>query len=87
MALNISGDYNAEKDASPVSPAVETGPPVAGHVSKLRGRWPGFSLEVHQDPSSFAASKNASNAPRAKPGWPSTKFVTGWVGITIKSYL
>ncbi|RMY68978.1 hypothetical protein D0863_06756 [Hortaea werneckii] len=84
MALNINGDYNTEKDASPVSSAVETGPPVAGHVSKLRSRWPGFSLEVHQESSSFAASKNASNAdfdpiPPSKRTWNWGAYVAYWM--------
>lgn len=49
-----------EKEASPASSAIEQ--PATGQVSKLRSRLPAFSLEVRQEPSSFAKTKNASNA-------------------------
>merc|ERR1712230_341201 len=84
MAFNNSPDYDNEKNPSPVSSAVETPTPVAGHVSKVRGRWPRFSLEVHQEPSSFAASKNASNAdfdpiPPSKRTWNWGAYVAYWM--------
>merc|ERR1712230_298971 len=84
MAFNSNPDYDNEKNPSPVSSAVETPTPVAGHVSKVRGRWPRFSLEVHQEPSSFAASKNASNAdfdpiPPSKRTWNWGAYVAYWM--------
>ncbi|KAI7350448.1 uridine permease-like protein Fui1 [Hortaea werneckii] len=84
MAFNSNPDYDNEKNPSPISSAVETPTPVAGHVSKVRGRWPRFSLEVHQEPSSFAASKNASNAdfdpiPPSKRTWNWGAYVAYWM--------
>ena len=52
--------FYTEKDASPVSSTAE--PAATGHVQKLRNRMPGFSLQVRQEPSSFAVSTRASNA-------------------------
>jgi NCS1 family nucleobase:cation symporter-1 len=53
-------------------------------VSGLKRRWPGFSLEVHQEESSFAATKNASNAdfdpiPPSKRTWNWGAYVAYWM--------
>ncbi|KAK4499722.1 hypothetical protein PRZ48_010240 [Zasmidium cellare] len=82
MADNKVFDYS-EKHASPVASAVEQ-PIAAGHVGKLRSRLPGFSLEVRQEPSSFAATKNASNAdfdpiPPSKRTWNWGAYVAYWM--------
>ncbi|QIW98067.1 hypothetical protein AMS68_003585 [Peltaster fructicola] len=68
--------------ASPASSNVE--PVSAGHVGKLRSRIPGFSLEVRQEPSSFAKTKNASNAdfdpiPPSKRTWNWGAYVAYWM--------
>jgi NCS1 family nucleobase:cation symporter-1 len=71
-----------EKAASPASSAVE--PAKAGHVSALRRRLPAFSLEVRQEESSFARTKNASNAdfdpiPPSKRTWNWGAYVAYWM--------
>lgn len=71
-----------EKNGSPATSAVDqTG---VGHVSGMRRRFPGFSLEVRQEPSSFAVSKNASNAdfdpiPPSKRTWNWGAYVAYWM--------
>lgn len=55
-----------------------------GHASGLKRRLPGFSLAVHQEESSFAASKNASNAdfdpiPPSKRTWTWKAYVAYWM--------
>lgn len=72
-------DYH-EKQASPAASSAE---PISGHVSKRRG-FPGFSLEVRQEASTFARSKNASNAdfdpiPPSKRTWNSGAYVAYWM--------
>lgn len=68
-----------------VSPASSNIEPVStGHVGKLRTRIPGFSLEVRQEPSSFAVTKNASNAdfdpiPPSKRTWNWGAYVAYWM--------
>ncbi|KAK7181961.1 hypothetical protein DPSP01_006195 [Paraphaeosphaeria sporulosa] len=72
-------DYH-EKQASPATSQAE---PISGHVSKRRG-FPGFSLEVRQEASTFARSKNASNAdfdpiPPSKRTWNWGAYVAYWM--------
>ena len=55
-----------------------------GSVAKRRTRIPGFSLEVRQEPSSFAATPGASNAdfdpiPPSKRTWGSGAYVAYWM--------
>ena len=71
-----------EKDASPVSSTVE--PVERGHSSGLKRRLGGFSLEVRQEESSFAATKNASNAdfdpiPPSKRTWNWGAYIAYWM--------
>lgn len=75
--------YTSEQHVSPASSAIESDPR-AGQVSKLRSRLPGFSLEVHQEPSSFAKTKSASNAdfdpiPPSKRTWGWAAYVAYWM--------
>jgi NCS1 family nucleobase:cation symporter-1 len=72
-----------EKNGSPASSAIEADSG-AGQVSKLRGRFPGFSLEVKQEESSFAATARASNAdfdpiPPSKRTWNWGAYVAYWM--------
>ncbi|KAF2420968.1 hypothetical protein EJ08DRAFT_641862 [Tothia fuscella] len=72
--------YFNEKNGSPASSAIET-PATAGHVSKKR--FP-FNLEVRQEESSFATTKNASNAdfdpiPPSKRTWTWGAYVAYWM--------
>lgn len=67
-----------------VSPASSNIEPTTGHVGKLRHRLPGFSWEVRQEASSFAATKNASNAdfdpiPPSKRTWNWGAYVAYWM--------
>jgi NCS1 family nucleobase:cation symporter-1 len=72
-----------EKSGSPTASAYE--PAVeAGHVSFLKRRFPGFSLAVRQEESSFAATKRASNAdfdpiPPSKRTWNWGAYVAYWM--------
>ena len=71
-----------EKNGSPASSDIE--PVETGHVSKLKSRFPGFSLEVRQEESSFAATKSASNAdfdpiPPSKRTWNWGAYVAYWM--------
>lgn len=55
-----------------------------GQASGLKRRLPGFSLAVHQEESSFATSKNASNAdfdpiPPSKRTWTWKAYVAYWM--------
>jgi NCS1 family nucleobase:cation symporter-1 len=68
-----------EKYGAPSTSAVD--PVAAGQVSKRRFN---FSLAVHQEESSFAASKNASNAdfdpiPPSKRTWNWGAYVAYWM--------
>lgn len=81
MASNEPKQPFTEKEGSPASSAVE---PSAGHVSKLRSRLPGFSLEVRREESSFAKTKSASNAdfdpiPPSKRTWNWGAYVAYWM--------
>lgn len=72
-----------EKNVSPASSTLEQ-PVGTGHVGQLRSRFPGFSLQVRQEESSFAATKNASNAdfdpiPPSKRTWNWGAFVAYWM--------
>jgi NCS1 family nucleobase:cation symporter-1 len=82
----MSSDENKgiydEKNGSPAASAIE--PANTGHVSNLKRRFPGFSLEVKQEESSFAATKNASNAdfdpiPPSKRTWGWGAYVAYWM--------
>ncbi|KAF2731237.1 hypothetical protein EJ04DRAFT_514740 [Polyplosphaeria fusca] len=72
-------------DDNNASPAISSTEPVAtGHVSRLRRRLPGFSWEVRQEESSFAKTKNASNAdfdpiPPSKRTWNWGAYVAYWM--------
>lgn len=76
-----------ESKISPVSSNVDhiADQPVAtGQVGNLRRRLPGFSLEVRQEPSSFAATKAASNAdfdpiPPSKRTWNWGAYIAYWM--------
>lgn len=72
-------DKNLGEKASPTSSNIE--PVEAGSA---RRRFPYFNLEVRQDPSSFAATKNASNAdfdpiPPSKRTWTWGAYVAYWM--------
>lgn len=75
-----------EKSYDPkISPTTssEIVPVTAGSIEKRR-RLPGFSLEVRQEPSSFATSKYASNAdfdpiPPSKRTWTWGAYVAYWM--------
>lgn len=72
-----------KSSSSPASSAVEEHGQV-GYVGKLRQRLPGFSLEVRQEESSFAPSKNSSNAdfdpiPPSKRTWGWGAYVAYWM--------
>ncbi len=82
MASYDEKDFFDEKNGSPASSAVEKAE--VGHVSGLKRRLPGFSLEVRQEESSFAATKNASNAdfdpiPPSKRTWNWGAYVAYWM--------
>lgn len=82
MATADQKGFHTEKGASPASSAIE--PVATGHVGKLRSRLPGFSLEVRKEESSFAATKNASNAdfdpiPPSKRTWNWGAYVAYWM--------
>jgi NCS1 family nucleobase:cation symporter-1 len=71
-----------EKQASPASSAIETAPQT-GHTSNLKKRF-NFSLQVHQEESTFATNKNFSNAdfdpiPPSKRTWNWGAYVAYWM--------
>ena len=81
MASYDNKNFYEEKTGSPASSAVDSG---EGQVSGVKRRWPHFSLEVRQEPSSFAATKNASNAdfdpiPPSKRTWNWGAYVAYWM--------
>ena len=83
MASDDNKLFDDEKNGSPTASAFE---PVvaAGQVSSLKRRLPGFSLEVRQEESSFAATKSASNAdfdpiPPSKRTWNWGAYVAYWM--------
>ncbi|KAJ4362262.1 hypothetical protein N0V83_010355 [Neocucurbitaria cava] len=82
MATADSKTFYDDKNGSPAnSDYVE--PTEVGQVSRRR-RLPGFSLEVRQEESSFAATKNASNAdfdpiPPSKRTWNWGAYVAYWM--------
>lgn len=79
MASDDAKSFYDEKNASsPVEP-VEV-----GRVSGLKRRLPAFSLEVRHEESSFAATKNTSNAdfdpiPPSKRTWNWGAYVAYWM--------
>ena len=82
MASYDNKDFYQEKNGSPASSAIESGE--VAPVSSLKRRFPAFSLEVRQEPSSFAATKNASNAdfdpiPPSKRTWNWGAYVAYWM--------
>lgn len=82
MATEENKQFYTEKTApSPASSDVQVAEP--GQVSKRR-RLPGFSLEVRQEPSSFAKTKAGSNAdfdpiPPSKRTWNWGAYVAYWM--------
>lgn len=79
-SYNEKYSYDAEKRPS----QVVNEPVEAGQVSGFRRRLPKFSLEVRQEESSFAATKNASNAdfdpiPPSKRTWNWGAYVAYWM--------
>lgn len=83
MASGDNKGFYSEKNVSPVSSAIDQ-PVASGTVGKLRSRLPGFSLEVRQEPSSFAATAAASNAdfdpiPPSKRTWNWGAYVAYWM--------
>jgi NCS1 family nucleobase:cation symporter-1 len=59
-------------------------PVEAGHVSVLKRRLPGFSLQVRHEESSFAATESTSNAdfdpiPPSKRTWNWGAYVAYWM--------
>lgn len=81
MATYDEKDFTDVKNGSPVSGDAE--PVEFGHVRKRR-RLPGFSLEVRQEESTFATTKNASNAdfdpiPPSKRTWNWGAYVAYWM--------
>jgi NCS1 family nucleobase:cation symporter-1 len=73
--------YSNEKYGSPAASEVE--PVSVGSVSGLKRRF-NFSLAVHQEESSFAATKSASNAdfdpiPPSKRTWKWHSYVAYWM--------
>ena len=82
MASSDDKSSYDEKDGFPASSTVE--PVEVGRMSGLKRRLPGFSLEVRQEESSFATTKNASNAdfdpiPPSKRTWNWGAYVAYWM--------
>lgn len=74
--------YDEKNVPSPAASAIE--PVATGHVSRIKRRMPGFSLEVRQEETSFAATKRASNAdfdpiPPSKRTWNWGAYVAYWM--------
>jgi nucleobase:cation symporter-1, NCS1 family len=83
MASNDNKLFYDEKNDSPVASTSDE-PVVAGQVSKLKRRLPGFSLAVPHEESSFAASSSDSNAdfdpiPPSKRTWNWGAYVAYWM--------
>ena len=81
MAADEKNMMYDEKHGSPATSSAE--PVAVGHVFKRR-ILPGFSLEVRQEPSSFAKTKRASNAdfdpiPPSKRTWNWGAYVAYWM--------
>jgi NCS1 family nucleobase:cation symporter-1 len=81
MASN-DAKYVDDKLSSPRSPAASD--VEVGQASGLKRRLPRFSLAVHQEESSFAATKNASNAdfdpiPPSKRTWTWKAYIAYWM--------
>ena len=85
MASDDNKLFYDEKNGSPAASAVEPDASQTGHVSGLKRRLlPGFSLEVRQEESSFAATARASNAdfdpiPPSKRTWNWGAYVAYWM--------
>ncbi len=82
MASSDAKYFYDEKDASPTSSDIS--PVEVGHSSGLKRRLPKFSLQVRQEESSFAKTKNASNAdfdpiPPSKRTWNWGAYVAYWM--------
>lgn len=81
MASEGEKGFYAGKEPSPASSDIDI---VEVGQSTSRRRFPGFSLEVHQEESSFARTKNASNAdfdpiPPSKRTWTWGAYVAYWM--------
>lgn len=79
-----SEDKRLSYDEKNGSGSSDVEPVEAGHVSSPRRRFPGFSLEVRQEESSFAATKSASNAdfdpiPPSRRTWTMGAYVAYWM--------
>jgi nucleobase:cation symporter-1, NCS1 family len=79
-----SEDKRLSYDEKNGSGSSDVEPVEAGHVSSTRRRFPGFSLEVRQEESSFAATKSASNAdfdpiPPSRRTWTMGAYVAYWM--------
>ena len=82
MASGENKEIYEEKNGSPATSAVE--PTSSGQVSGFKRRLPHFSWEVRQEESSFATTKNASNAdfdpiPPSKRTWNWGAYVAYWM--------
>lgn len=74
--------YDEKNSGSQGASDVESIP--AGNVTGMKRRFPKFSLEVRQEPSSFATSARASNAdfdpiPPSKRTWGWGAYVAYWM--------
>ena len=81
MASSAGKNYYDEKTVSPTS---SQSPVEVGRSSNVRRRLPKFSLEVRQEESSFARTKNASNAdfdpiPPSKRTWTWGAYIAYWM--------
>ena len=79
--MSSDGNHD-EKNGSPATSAYE--PAQVGHMAEYRKRFLGFPLEVRQEESSFAVTKNASNAdfdpiPPSKRTWNWGAYVAYWM--------
>jgi NCS1 family nucleobase:cation symporter-1 len=79
MSDDNKSTYDEKNGGSPTASAFE--PVAAGHVSKRRFH---FSLQVRQEESSFATTKNASNAdfdpiPPSNRTWGWGAYVAYWM--------
>jgi NCS1 family nucleobase:cation symporter-1 len=84
MSTEENKQFYDEKSGSPAASAAAADDVKTGHVSGLRRRFPGFSLTVRQEESSFAATPRASNAdfdpiPPSKRTWNWGAYVAYWM--------
>ena len=83
--MSYSNENKGMYDEKNASPAASSHEPVQiGQSSEIKRRFPYFNLEVRQEESSFAATKNASNAdfdpiPPSKRTWTWMAYVAYWM--------